>query len=173
MSLDIELTLAEFAVAVQSTMTRMLVSAGQQLNHASTYKRTYLERLHEETVGCCAEMAMGKLVNRYFIPEVGTFHEKPDYLHDIEIRATSRLDGRLIVRDNDHNDRRYVFATVTGQVVSFHGWLYGYEAKKNSWLTNPNDYRLAWFVPQSALRPIETLELHVDAAAVAQVEQPA
>lgn len=163
MAFEIELSLAEFAVAVQSAMTRVLVSAGQQLNHASTYKRTYLERLQEETVGCCAELAMGKLVNRYVIPTVGTFHEVPDYLEDLEIRATARLDGRLIVRDNDANNRRYVFATATGQQVVFHGWLYGHEAKQDRWLTDPNGYRPAWFVPQSALHPIETLEFHLDA----------
>lgn len=179
MSLAIGLTLAEFAVAVQSAMTRILVSSGQQLNHASTYSRTYLERLQEETVGCCAELAMGKLVDRYNIPAVGTFHEVPDYLHDIEIRATSREDGRLIVRNNDADDRRYVFATVTGhatvavgQQVVFHGWLYGHEAKKDRWLTNPNGYRPAWFVPQSQLRPFETLSFGV-LAPVAPAAQPA
>lgn len=154
------LTLPEFAVAVQSAMTRILISAGQNLNHSSTYKRTLLERLQEETVGCCAELAMGKLVDRYFIPTVGTFHDVADYLKDLEIRATAREDGRLIVRDNDHPQRRYVFATVTGQAVTFHGWLYGHEAKQDRWLTNPNGYRQAWFVPQRELHPIDSLVIY-------------
>lgn len=167
MALELPLSMAEFAVAVQSAMTRMLISAGQGINHASTYKRTWLERLQEETVGCCAELAMGKLIDRYTIPEVGTFHNKPDCLHDIEVRATARPDGRLIVRDNDDSSRRYVFCTVTGQTVTFVGWLYGHEAKKPAYMTNPNDYRPAWFVPQSALHDIETLDFSGTALNVA------
>jgi len=167
MALELPLSMAEFAVAVQSAMTRMLISTGQGINHASTYKRTWLERLQEETVGCCAELAMGKLVDRYFIPEVGTFHHKPDCLHDIEVRATARLDGRLIVRDNDANDRRYVFCTVTGNVVNIVGWMFGHEAKQPAFLSNPNDYRPAWFVPQAKLRPLETLEFAVSAETAA------
>lgn len=166
MAFEVQLTLPEFNVAVQSAMARILISAGQDLNHASTYKRTLLERLQEETVGCCAELAIGKLLARYSIPAVGTFHSVPDYLQDLELRATARLDGRLIVRDNDHNDRRYVFATVTGQVVTFVGWMYGYESKKERWLTNPKGYRTSWFVPQRDLRPIETLAI-LDPAPVA------
>lgn len=158
MALDLPLTMAEFAVAVQSAMTRMLISTGQGINHASTYKRTWVERLQEETVGCCAELALGKLIDRYMIPEVGTFHNKPDCLHDIEVRATARLDGRLIVRDNDALDRRYVFCTVTGNTVTFVGWMYGHEAKKPAYENNPNNYRPAWFVPQSVLRSMETLD---------------
>lgn len=168
----IELTVSEFAVAVQSAMTRMLVSAGQGINHASTYRRTLVERLQEETVGCCAELAMGKFINQYFIPEVGTFHHKPDCLRDIEMRATARQDGRLIVRNNDDAARRYVFATVTGQTVTFVGWMYGYEAKQSKYLSNPNGYREAWFVPQTDLRPIDTLDFS-EATVVAPPEQVA
>lgn len=171
MAFEVQLTLPEFNVAVQSAMARIMISAGQALNHASTYKRTLLERLQEETVGCCVELAIGKLVDRYSVPVVGTFHVVPDYLQDLELRGTARADGRLIVRDNDANDRRYVFATVTGQMVTFVGWMYGHEAKKERWLTNPNGYRSAWFVPQSELRPIETLEIP-NPSAVAPVTVP-
>lgn len=163
MSVDVQLAIPEFVVAVQSALTRMLVSAGQQINHATTYRRTTLTRLQEETIGCCAELAIAKLFDRYTIPTVGTFHVKPDFLHDVEIRGTGHESGRLIVRDNDASERRYVLATVSGiageqtTTVTFHGWMYGYEAKQARWLTNPNNYRSAWFVPQSELRPFETL----------------
>lgn len=158
MALELPLSMAEFAVAVQSAMTRMLISAGQGINHASTYKRTWLRRLHEEVVGCLAELAMGKFIDRYFIPEVGTFHTKPDCLHDIEVRATAWEDGSLIIRDNDADDRRYVFCVVSGKSVEIMGWLYGYEAKKNEYIRNPNAYRASWFVPQAKLRAVETLD---------------
>lgn len=159
MAILVELSLVEFNVAVQSAMTRILVSKSQDLNHASTYKRTLIKRLEEEVVGCCAELAMGKLLSQYFIPEIGTYHHKPDCLHDIEIRGTALQDGKLIVRDNDASDRRYILATVTGTNAYFVGWCYGYEAKQGKYLDNPNECRQSWFVPQDALRPFETLEL--------------
>lgn len=158
MGLEIAMTVAEFAVAVQSAVTRMLISAGQGINHASTYNRTWLRRLHEEVVGCLAELAMGKFIDRYFIPEVGTFHTKPDCLHDIEVRSTAWENGSLIIRDNDNDDRRYVCCVVTGKGVHLMGWLYGHEAKKNEFIRNPNAYRASWFVPQAKLRSIETLD---------------
>lgn len=165
MSVEVKLSLAEFAVAVQSAMTRMLVSAGSGINHASTYKRTLLTRLQEETVGCCGELAIGKLTDRYFLPEVGTFHTKPDCFDDIEIRSTAVANGRMIIRENDEDSRRYVFCVVTGNTVAVVGWLYGHEAKKPEYRDNPNGYRPAWWVPQNKLRDISTLEFTCEVAA--------
>ena len=154
---EVTLTLADFAVATSSALARMLVSSGQRINHATTYKRTFVERLIEETVGCCAELAIGRVFDRYSIPQVGTFHNKADFLRDIELRSTARADGRLIVRDNDANDRRYVFAVVNGETVNFVGWMWGSEAKQPEYISNPNGYRQAWFVPQNKLRPFSEL----------------
>ena len=174
MGMLVKLSLVEFNVAVQSATARTLVSTIQNLNHASTYKRTWLTRLQEEVIGCLVELAMGKLLGLYLIPEIGTYHHKPDCLHDIELRGTAYQDGKLIVRDNDASDRRYVLATVTGELVHFCGWCYGYEAKQAKYLDNPNGYRDAWMVPQDDLRPFGSLELATvqDATQLLGVAQP-
>jgi hypothetical protein len=76
----VELTLMEFLVAIETAKTRMVASAMQQINHATTYDRTWVRRLHEETVGACGEIAVGKYLGAWFVPSVNTFHRVPDCL---------------------------------------------------------------------------------------------
>jgi hypothetical protein len=150
---NVSLTLAEFDLAVNTARLRIVASAARGLNHATTYKRNVVTRLHEEVVGACGEIAVGKAFGEFFVPSVNTFHERPDVMRDVEVRATDRADGCLIVRDNDDPGRRYVLAIVDGARVELRGWLRGSEAQQERYLRNPNGHRPAWFVPQSALRP--------------------
>jgi hypothetical protein len=155
----VELTLMEFLVTVETAKTRMVASAMQQINHATTYDRTWVRRLHEETVGACGEIAVGKYLGAWFVPSVNTFHRVPDCLENVEVRSTDIMDGSLIVRDNDADDRRFILALVEGERVQLAGWIDGAEAKREEWKRNPNGYRLAWFVPQGALRPMGEIGL--------------
>jgi hypothetical protein len=148
------MTLPEFDLAVSTAMMRIVASYSQGLNHSSTYKRDMITRLKEEVVGACGEIALGKATNKWFVPSINTFHNRPDFLKDVEVRATDRADGSLIVRDNDANDRRYVLAIVEGTGVRLAGWLPGGEAKQDQWIKDPHGHRSAWFVPQRALRPM-------------------
>ena len=36
-------------------------------------------------------------------------------------------------------------------VLTIAGWIRGADGKQDKWLRNPNGYRQAWFIPQSAL----------------------
>lgn len=157
-SVEIELTIPEFGHAVATAWMRILASAVQRLDHATTYKRSLVKRLEEEVVGACGEMAVGKHAGRWFVPSLNTFHRTPDCFEDVEVRSTAVVPGgRLIVRDNDSDSRRYVLALVTGDRVRLCGWAYGHEAKKPEYLNAPHRQRPAWFVPQEALRPMSEL----------------
>ena len=151
----VELTLPEFGQAVSTAWMRIMVSAAQGLNHSTTYKRTLITRLQEEVVGACGELAMGKYTDKFFIPSINTFHRVPDCLNDVEVRATSVPHGRLIVRDNDASDRRYVLALVDGHKVRLAGWILGGDAKIAAFADNPHGRRMAWFVPHSSLLRME------------------
>jgi len=145
---------AEFHCAAQTALLRMAVSIAAGLNHASTYQRTWMKRLEEETIGACGELAVAKAFNRFLVPSVNTFHRVPDCIRDVEVRSTSIPDGRLIIRDNDAQDRRYILCTVTLPNVILCGWLFGHEARQDVFLDNPNNVRKAWFVPQTKLNPM-------------------
>ena len=87
-------------------------------------------------------------------------HAAPDYSGDnasgIEIRTTTRTNGRLFVHDNDHDDRPYVLITGVCPHYSIRGWLLGREAKDprfwDSSLPNP-----CYAIAQSDLRDPELL----------------
>ena len=151
----VPLSLPDMSVALNAAWMRIIASAAVGLNHKTTYSRSISTRIHEEFVGACGEMAVGKAAGVYFVPSVNTFHRVPDCLGDCEVRSTDRTDGSLIVRDNDGDDRRYILAIVLDDKVDLVGWIKGSDAKQTEWLRNPHGHREAWFVPQSSLQPIE------------------
>lgn len=154
--IKVVLTPEEHGVCIDAVQTRMSESKKQGLNHATTYSRTDEKRIEEETVGACGEMALAKALGLGgFKPAVNTFHNVTDLPANIEVRATRRTNGRLIIRDNDPSDRWYFLVVGEPPVMNIVGFILGKDAKRELWLTNPNGYRPAWFVPQSALIPAE------------------
>lgn len=153
----VTLTLPEFSTCVANGFLRFAFSEARGLNHASTYKRTWMHRLGEEITGACGERAFCKYRGIYWDSSVNTFHGQPDAGDRWEVRATRRDDGCLIVRDNDPPDRLYVLVTGEPPRMTVRGYLPGSEARIDAYARNPNDYRPAWFVPQSALRRLEDL----------------
>ena len=160
MSVEMELTLIEFNLAVSTSMLRIVASASIGCNHATTYKRSLLKRLHEETVGACGEIAFAKYLGRFFVPSVNTFHSVPD-VANAEVRTTDNENGCLIVRDNDADERAFVLAVVIENTVKLVGWTYGRDAKLAEFVRDPHGNRPAWFVPQDrlkAIRPRQVIE---------------
>lgn len=155
----VKLTLPEWDLAVNTARLRIISSVSQGLNPATTYKRNALTRLTEEVVGACGEIGMAKALGLWFVPGLNTFHVSADVLHDVEVRGTALPHGSLIVRDNDADERRFVLALVDGTSVTLAGWLWGGEAKQEKWFRKPPKERPAWFVPQRAVRPMNTLSL--------------
>lgn len=144
-------------------LERMLTSKPLGINHASTYVRTPIERLNEETIGVCAEYAFCALVGITYRWPINEFHSVPD-CGDAEIRGTWRSDGRLIIRDNDSSDRWFYLLTTrrsTGPWVIdqapptmvLRGFIKGRDAKRAIYRDNPNNYRPCWMVPQTDLQP--------------------
>ena len=152
-NVEVSLTLQEFLASVEAAKMRMGASIG--LNHASTYQRSFIKRLNEEVVGACVEVAFAKYKEKFWMPGLNTFHLTGDY-GKVETRGTSIPNGKLIIRDNDEDSRPFVLGICDGNTVILAGWLYGHEAKKDEFISNPNGYRQAWFVPQGRLRPIRT-----------------
>ncbi len=150
-SVDIVLIMPEFDLAVNTARIRMISSESQRLNHASTYERTLLKRLEEETVGACGEIAVAKHLDGWFVPGVNTFHKVADCMKNIEVRSTTIATGCLIVRDNDDNGRKYILAIVASPSVKLIGWMYGKNAKVDKFKRDPGSRRQAWFVPQDQL----------------------
>ena len=158
-SIVVPLTLSEVVQCYFVAGHRITASDAQSLNHASTYKRGIRTRFDEESVGAIGERAFAKWLNVYSTDPVNTFHNTPDCGDRFEVRSTAVRNGRLIVRDNDADDRIFVLALVglDGRVI-LRGWIRGADAKHPQWLWNPNGSRQSWGVAQESLMPMERLK---------------
>lgn len=155
--LNVTLSEEEFRYCRDEAARRKKSGDTRKLNHASTYQRTDEERIAQEVGGCCAEYAVRKLLGAELVLPFDTFHKIPDILPDWEIRHTRHQNGRLIVRSNDDDDRRYVLVTGDPPELEVRGWLRGHEAKQEKFRWNPWKYRSCWGVPQDELRSAEML----------------
>jgi hypothetical protein len=108
----------------------------------------------EHIIGAMAEIAVSKLTDR-----CPAMNGRPGYDGDVsglEVRATPRLDGALIVHDSDRDEAPFIL--VRFRVPRFHvpGWIMGADAKRAEWWRTDVPHP-AYFVPASALRPVEEL----------------
>lgn len=140
----------------ESANRRISVSKEAGLNHASTYERNMETRLRQETVGVAAELAWARINKRIWHDPINEFHSVPDDGNH-EIRATDHPGGGLVVRGNDPDDRKYIFAIIDEGMCTFYGWALGSEVKKDENLWNPHGFRLSWRLHRSRLHPISSL----------------
>lgn len=107
--------------------------------------------LHIE--GAAGEMAFAKVAGLYWQAPVGTFRRGGD-VGDVQVRTRSTHTYELIVRESDRPDD--VFVLVTGRSPTFrvHGWIRARDAQRPEWLAGHGGRPPAYFVPQSALVPL-------------------
>jgi hypothetical protein len=105
--------------------------------------------------GAAAEVAVAKHFNLWWsgltpttlTGDVGPYH----------VRHTEEKES-LIVRPRDFEkvaNPKFIFVTGRNGTYLLIGWLDGKEARRPEWLRNPHGYGEAWFVPRSALWPIQ------------------
>ena len=99
--------------------------------------------------GAAGEMAVAKLLKRYWGGDVNTFHAGD--VGRVQVRSTELEDGCLIVRPADPVADTFVL--VVGRAPRFRvvGYISGQEARQERWWRAPNGRPGAWFVPQSEL----------------------
>jgi len=85
-----------------------------------------------------------------------------DDLPGIDVKSRSKHKYDLIVQKNEDPQKKFVLVTIENQKTLIHGWCYGKEAMEGKYWADPARGRPAYFVPKSALRPIDTL---IDACA--------
>ena len=109
-----------------------------------------------DVVGAMAEVAVAKRLDRYWEAYVGppTPH-RPD-VGLVEVRWAGPPTGHLIVPPL--GDGPYVLVTGDAPDLTIHGWLDAAEARRGDWYAEGRGPGSgAYWVPQSALRPIGEL----------------
>ena len=163
-----KLTFERMMRAVEWMHIRLSESHKLKLNPATTYERSFSERITQEMIGMLGELAVIDFFGVKQNPQVNTFHNVADVLSDIEVRATNHKNGHLILRDNDSPERKYVFCVVSYDAVKLIGWSIGKnvminkyfrsEQKIKSLYKNPRILRPAWFIPQNILQDMKELK---------------
>jgi hypothetical protein len=151
--IEVELTRAEYAIATVYAVLQdeRHDGARDRTDPGWTRRRGYAQRI-ESTA---AEFALAKQLG---LPiEIGFVSGKPD-VGPHEVRHSSQHTSRLIIRTDDCPESRYVLVTGMQGLYRLQGWLYAYEAQQRpEWLEAYNSRPPSYFVPRSALHPIETL----------------
>ena len=104
--------------------------------------------------GCLGEAVVAKHLNLYWMG-TGTFRGK-DVGEKFEVRTSSLKKASLILHPNDADESKFILVVGGGIRYQIKGWIYGKEGKDQQWWRDID--RPAFFVPQSALHPINTLE---------------
>lgn len=148
----------EAQLAASVGVARQLSALRQGLGNRFGYRGAGWD-IHVEGAG--GEMAAAKALGLYWSGSVDTF-KLPD-VGTLQIRTRSRDNYDLIVRPGDADDE--AFLLVTGSMPSYlvHGWMLGADAKREEWLKTYAARTPAYFVPQSALHPLEGLSTAIAA----------
>ena len=111
--------------------------------------------------GACGEVAVAKLLGKYWGGSINTFKEGGDLdATGWEVRTRSSHHYDLIIRKDDADDR--VFILVTGNAPNYqvHGWILAADGKQPKWLKDYGGHGDAYFVPKDALRRLGDLDEH-------------
>lgn len=148
---------------VQLTYSEIILGAMAGVHRRVEYLKSGLSNRYQPSMeqiwgaqieGALAEQALAKGLNKYFSGK-GEFGQS-DLDENIECRATSWPDGRLILHDADKDEARYYL--LVGEIGHYRiiGSIYGWEGKKKEYLDDPNQTgKSAYYVPQSELEPYE------------------
>ncbi len=79
---------------------------------------------------------------------------------DVDVRTASKDNYRLILHNEDPDDRVFWLLTGANGNYQIKGWIMGWQGKHEKYWTDPNTGRPAFFVPQSALNAPEKWRGH-------------
>ena len=150
--IEVVLCTDELYVAAMSGIHRRIV-------RLATPDRNYYDDAHQEWTtsieGAAGEYVVAKVLDRYPSGLVfGGSYVVADVGDRIHVRTRTKDHYDLIVRDRDPDDEPFVLVTGHAPRYTVRGWIYGRDAKREDWRQTYGGGVPAYFVPQSALRPL-------------------
>ena len=149
----IKLSNAELYVAGHVGTMRRVASIQKKIPDTKNSKRGFWET---DADGAAAEMAVAKYFGVYWVPSVNA--GKASDVLNFQVRSTSWQNGKLIIRTKDKKNEKYILVTVNVDICNIVGWTWADDAKKEKfWKPEDHTGESAWWVPQSELQPMETI----------------
>ena len=135
------------------------------LRNIAALKRGYKNKVEPNAAnwqnhveGACGEVAVAKLLGKYWGGSINTFKEGGDLdATGWEVRTRSSHHYDLIIRDDDADDRVFILVTGSAPNYQVHGWILAADGKQQQWRKDHGGYGAAFFVPKSALRKLGEL----------------
>ncbi len=150
----VTLSPSEFWVAKQVARARQIQNERRGAKDRYGYNET--DPLKVNINSCAAEMATAKGINQYWTGILGDIHA-PDVGLGVQVRQ-SVSGPSLILHPADSDAHAFVLALGEGDTFDLKGWILGAAGKVQEYWKDPQRTgRFAYFVPQSALRPISDL----------------
>lgn len=142
----------EILAGCQCGLVRQVESMkqGSRDSRKNKQDRPVMECLMIHLIGACAEVAVAKLVNRFWRAGVGNYQD-PDVGHNTEVRCTDKSHGNLLVRPKAEPARRYFLVRGTIPEFTIIGWIWARDAKQPKWLKDPNEDGPVYIVPAEEL----------------------
>lgn len=107
-----------------------------------------------DMIGAVGEAVVAKHLNQFWAG-AGVF--RGDDVGRYQVRSTTYDSGHLVLNRNDSDDTPYILVCVNSGVGKIRGWVYGREGKQPQFWRDMSGRGPAFYVPQSALRSIDTL----------------
>jgi hypothetical protein len=136
-------------------MMRTIREGSVGFDHGGKSGRSVRERWAQAIQGQMAEHAVSKAVDAY--PAASKNGINGDDPAGLAIRSTPWANGHLVVNQSELPEAdAKKFVLVVGHWPEFKiaGWIYGRDAKRDEWW-RPEERPASWWVPQSALLPLE------------------
>ena len=110
-------------------------------------------------LGAAGEVAVASYLGlkEHLFKETEAKRGSDDLPGGIDVKTRSKASYDLIVQRQSDPNRKFVLVTIESQQTLIHGWCYGKDAMQDQFWKDPARGRPAYFVPQSALHPMETL----------------
>jgi hypothetical protein len=114
-----------------------------------------------DVLGAIVEQAVAQYFNLHWRSRIG-FVRAVDVGGCIEVKSARRDNDRLLLHHDNPDDLPFVLGIVKSLPhVDLRGWILARDGKVDAHWDDPVGGRPAFFVPQSALRPMPELSLHL------------
>jgi hypothetical protein len=155
----IQLTGEDFMIATTKGAMRYLVALKQNrsISHGGKSLRKMGQRLSDGIIGELGEIAVARYTRLPVPPSSSNTMKLADVGDTIDVRTTEHTNGHLTLYDNANPNYNFVLVTLDCLTATIRGWINPKDGKKPEYFrsADPDCY----FVPQSALNPIETLPI--------------
>jgi len=148
----------ERRLAMEEGMRRQALNESKGLRGRNKGPCSGDKALHVHLLGAAGEVAVASYLNlKHELFKEKEARRGSDDLPGIDVKTRSKAHYDLIVQKNENSSKKFVLVTIENQQTLLHGWCYGHEAMNERYWSDPARGRAAYFVPQSVLRPMETL----------------